>query len=269
MDIKTASIKELYNDMSEKWEILSELFSKQDERGKPGLAVFNANYRKTGFFRNIGNFWRVLYSLKFCPDDFPEKEESNLCREIIENYITAFYSNKYHAVVMNRAEIPQDLYQFAMAEEVTHSVVHVNNGMISVSRDEAAAFKGYSAYFGLSLVSSLRFAGLDTFNADMDEFFPPLGQSHFLGKEVQKYDWALDEQVSSMAYFHPERARQENADEISRHMHYISSVAGFMLVKQYKHDVRALLREHPSLANLDGKQVWKMYCRPLLIHGKL
>lgn len=269
MGIKTASIRELYSDMSDKWEILSELFSKKDERGKPRLAVFTANYKKTGFFRNMGNFWRVLHSLKFCPDDFPEKEESNLCKEIIGNYITASYSSRHHAVVMNLAEIPRDLYQFAMAEEVTHSVVRVNNGMISVSRDEAAAFRGYSAHFGLSLISSLKFVGLGRFNADMDEFFPPLGQSHFLGKEVHKYGWALDEQVSSMAYFHPERTRRENADEISRHMHYISSVAGFMLAKQYKYDLRALLREHPSLTNLDGRQVWEMYCKPLLIRGKI
>ncbi|MFH1065643.1 MAG: hypothetical protein V1734_04025, partial [Nanoarchaeota archaeon] len=88
MDIKTASIQDLYKDMSVKWEILSELFSKKDEKGKPRLALFNAEYKKTRVFRNIRNFWRVLTSLEFCPPDFPGKEKSGLCQYIIENNIT-------------------------------------------------------------------------------------------------------------------------------------------------------------------------------------
>lgn len=270
MDIKTASIRELYSDMSEKWEILSELFSKRDEKGKPRLAMFNTDYRRAGFFRNISNFWRVLHSLEFCPDDFPGKQESDLCQYIIENYITAFYSYKYHMVVMNRRRIENKDYTFAMAEEVTHSIVRVDRPLIYVNVNDVAAFNGYSDFFGLSIRSSAKSAGIAGFETDMNEFFSPLGHSHFLGREgMLRYKWALNDEISCIALFSTEKTKEEDMMEIQRRLNYLSSIAGFMLAKQYRYDIGALLREHPSLPNLDGKQVWESYCKPLLIRGKI
>ncbi|MFH1065039.1 MAG: hypothetical protein V1734_00855, partial [Nanoarchaeota archaeon] len=186
------------------------------------------------------------------------------------NNITAFYSNRHHAIAMNRRDIESKDYEFAMAEEVTHSIVRVDYPLIDVSTNEIAVFSGFSDFFGLSLRSSTRSAGIACFETDMNEFFAPLGQSHFLGKDgMLRYKWALNDEISHMALFSTENTKKEDMMQMRRRLNYLSSVAGFMLAKQYRYDMGALLQEHSSLPNLDGRQVWESYCKPLLIHGKL
>lgn len=270
MDIKTASIGELYNDMSEKWEILFELFSKKDERGKPRLAVFNIDYGnkdicENTFFRRL----RFFAGLKCLPRGMSFECKKDIFKSFLEGSHLAGYNHYYNLIAFNRQAMPQEHYEFAMPEEVTHSIVQIKEDIISVDAIATAAFNGYSSYFGHKIYSALKLLNIEEFDVEIDEFFPPLGQIHILGKDAAKYSCCLDDAVNSKTFFQPEKSKEERAKDIFGLISYLPALAGMMLVKQYKCDVRALLREHPSLTNLDGKQVWEMYCKPLLIHGKL
>ncbi|MDI6737142.1 MAG: hypothetical protein QME12_01340 [Nanoarchaeota archaeon] len=271
MDIKTASVRELYDDMSVKWEILSELFSKKDERGKPRLAVFSINYGSGGI--NVMN--TPLRRLKFfagfrsLPTRMGFEEKKDVFGAFLSDFSQAAYVPSYHLIAFNRQNMPEWQYPLAMPEEVMHSIVQVKDENVKVDAKSAASFSGFSAYFGHSICSSLKLVGMDCFNVDINEFFPPFAQSHFLGKGMEDYNWCLDEQVKSKAYFQPCKPKKERAADVSKKLIYISQIAGFMLAKQYKFDIRALLREHPSLPSLDGPGIWKAYCMPLLLRGKL
>ena len=270
MDIKTASVKELYCDMSEKWEILSELFSKQDERGKPRLALFNIDYGNNAqcentFFRRL----KFFAGFECMPGRIPFEDKKDIFETFLKYAPIAGYNHYYNLIAINRQAMPQEDYEFAMPEEVTHSIVQIKEDIIPVDAIATAAFNGYSSYFGHKIHSALKLLGIEEFDVEIDEFFPPLGQIHILGKDADKYKCSLDDAVNSKTYFQPEKTKEERAKDISGLVCYLPALAGFMLVRQYKNDVRALLREHPSLTNLDGQQVWESYCKPLLMHGKL
>ncbi|MDD4877991.1 MAG: hypothetical protein PHO02_03065 [Candidatus Nanoarchaeia archaeon] len=270
MDIKTASVQELYEDMSEKWEILSELFSRQDIRGKPALAVFNINYDgKKGIFSSILRKAKFFAGFKSMPSGISPECKNDLFVEFMKIETMGAYSRYYNLVALNRQALSNWWYPFAMPEEVTHSIVQVADDEILVEKESVASFNGYSSYFGHKIHSALKCLEIENFTVEMDEFFPPFGQSHFLGKELNKFMPCLEETINAKAYFQPGKSKEERQKDVKETLYRLPSLAGFMLAKQYKHDMGALMKEHPLLPYLGGKQIWKSYCLPILINGKL
>lgn len=270
MDIKTASVQELYNDMSSKWEALSELFSKKDERGKPRLAVFSIDYEgKKGGLSSLIRKARFFAGFECLPFGLPFKDKKIIFNRFLEDIPEACYYSYYHLIAFNRDASRRLDCDIAMPEEVTHSIVQVKGSTVSVDAIATEAFNGYSSYFGHKIYSAVNLLGIGGFDVKINEFFPPLGQSHILGKKIDNYKYTIDDAVHRRTYFQPEKTKEERASEVRKIICYLPALAGMMLTKQYKHGIRALLKEHPSLTNLDGKQVWEQYCMPLLIRGKL
>lgn len=261
MDIKTAPREFVYMDMQKQWQELSRLFSKSNQRGTPILAIFNVDdVSKKG--------WKVAETLEFHPEKPSEEAVRDILSRTYDSFGSCRYSRDNHAVIINRA-VSNGHYPMALAEEVTHSVVPVDNHIVKVGSEDFREFNGYSPTFGSLVYRILVPLKIGEFKLDLNEFFPPVGQAHVKPDEsrASKYDW--ERAFRTISYMHPESQFFERAMRAHSLIQHVPQIAGKILADSYKGDIEALVREHPQLAHLDGTQLWVQYCKPLLTSGKL
>jgi hypothetical protein len=261
MDIKTEPKEVVYMDIQRQYEELSRLFSKKDSRGVPILAIFDVE--------DIDKeSWRVRETLEFYPETPSEETIKDIVSRTYDSFGSCRYSRDNHAVIINRA-VSNGRYPLALAEEVTHSVVPVDDEIVKVGPEDFREFNGYSAGFGSLVYRVLEPLKIGEFKLNLNEFFPPLGQAHLKPDELRarKYDW--ERAFRSIGYMHPEKQFFERAMRAHSLVEHVPQIAGKLLVDTYKRDIEALVREHPQLVNLSGSQLWVQYCKPLLTSGKL
>lgn len=271
MDIRRMSLHDIYLDIVTMQAIILELFSKEDKKGKPRLGVFSLKKtRGTSGFSGVLSYLKMaLFSLKWHPSRPEGGEHYKLALNIVKYYDAAFYEPELHAILFNRADPKCQHYYVPVAiEEAAHSVLSISDGNITNDAVDVASYKGHSGCFGNALSRALRSAGLETIVMDINEFFPPLAQAYMIG--ILDGEPAFFEQAAeSITYFQPEKTSAERAEAMQSHMLHLPQVAGYMLAKQYKYDIEALLREHPSLPHLSGPEIWESYCLPILVNGRL
>ncbi len=261
MDIKTAPREFVYMDIQKQWQELSRLFSKNDPRGVPILAIFNVeDVNKEG--------WKVAETLEFHPETPSEEAVKDIISRTYDNFGSCRYSRDNHAVVINRAE-SNGRYPLALAEEVTHSVVPVDDEILKLGVEDFREFNGHSYGFGNLVYRVLEPLKIGEFKLNLNEFFPPIGQAHVKPEEykARKLNW--DGAFRSISYMDAEKQFFERAMRAHSLTEHVPQIAGKLLVDLYKGDVEALVREHPQLAHLDGTHLWVQYCKPLMTSGKL
>ena len=140
MNIKTSPREFVYGDIQRQWQELSRLFSKNDSRGPPILAIFNVeDVNKEG--------WKVRETLEFHPESPSEEAIRDIISRTYDSFGSCRYRKDNHAIIINRA-VSNGRYPLMLAEEVTHSVVVVDNETIKVRPEDFKEFNGYSSSFG-------------------------------------------------------------------------------------------------------------------------
>lgn len=140
MDIKTTPKESVYEDIRRQWQELSRLFSKNDPRGTPILAIFNVeDVKKEG--------WKVSETLEFHPETPSEEVINDIVSRTFDSFGSCRYSRDNHAVIINRT-VSNGRYPLGLVEEVTHSVVPVDDEILKVGIEDFRKFNGYSPGFG-------------------------------------------------------------------------------------------------------------------------
>jgi hypothetical protein len=263
MDIKIAPRELVYIDIQRQWQELSRLFSKDDPRGAPLLAIFNVeNVDKEG--------WKVKDTLEFHPDTPPEETVKRIISGTYDTFGACRYSKDVHAVVINRA-VSNGHFPMTLAEEVTHSVIPVTHEIVRLAPEDFKEFNGYAKGFGDLAYRILQPLKIGEFKLNLNEFFPPIGQVHLEPNrfDTEKYDWEKAFRVTESMPSYSEDLFFRKAMRAHNLTEHVPQIAGALLVGAYKGDIGALVREHPQLAHLDGTQLWVQYCKPLLTSGKL
>ncbi|MBU2638951.1 MAG: hypothetical protein KJ955_08305 [Nanoarchaeota archaeon] len=269
MAAKDIDIKEIYEEILEKRIILSELFSKTTEKGVPLLAVYDAVHCEEGFLRKVHNYWRVQKTLEFFPDKPSTKVIDKIVRRRAGNNHMATYEPDFHIITMNRQYF-SSFYDLSVTEEVMHCVVDAPQSRMDVPSECFNEFNCCYPGFGIELYRVLKHLKQDNYEISLNEFFPPLAQLYFkvLGRYLETGTGWI-QRLDSIIYFQPGKPLEQKIDEAEHIILHLPRAAGLLLGQQYHGDIKALLREHPSLPHLSGPEIWEHYCKPLLMHGKL
>ncbi len=246
IDLRTASVRQVYCEMVRVWHEVAQLFA----LGSPGTLPTLAMYEFDG-----KNDLRVYFSPAADAED--EEYTRNLIHKMQSP--TAVYDSVPHMVLLNRCAASPE----ALVEEVTHSLINPEMFRTSLPIEQ---LKEYSGRYCLELYNAARSLGKPkSFYVIISEFFPPIALQSLLGR------------TNNSEMDNPEEFRRTHLLGTARHnqfmiidwLNHLPQVAGERLVRNYGGDVHRLLQEHPELTSLSGTELWYNYCRPLLVSGKV
>lgn len=241
--------QEIYDTVVDYWKQISGLFSREDPRGPPIVAIDGYDYNSE-------------------TEILPEKSETT---HIPFYRCNAFYMPADHLIGLRRRGTPKKKLSGILAHETTHSVISVKEeAEVMLQLDDLLEFNGDIRNFGKKLHAAVK-KTMDKYivgelKVVLPEFFAPIGEVHVLGR-VQDYD--LRKNVFRLRYHQCLLNPWEAVGGVQNIVTHLPEFAGEILVKQYKNDVKALVREHPNLKELTGSQLWEQYCLPLLRRGKV
>ncbi len=175
------------------------------------------------------------------------------------------YVRPAHTIVFDRYKFLQNLdvapiFKEAYTHETTHAVFDLDKPNIKISSLE---LQEVDTSLGKLLNPELRY------KISLSEFFPPLAQAYLLGTDFELAARFWAPYIGYLWKIDPQLKIPEHVACLKDIIEHLPELAGDLLVKQYKNDVAALVREHPRLFELDAAGLWEEYCVPLLNSGRV
>lgn len=260
-------VQEMYVRMNGYWQQLRSLFQAHRYKTPPRLGTYKARVEETDFDKvrkTIELFPPAVWPLtKFwLRDDIGDhlRERTNS---------SAFFSTSANSVIINRAFFihhDEDLLNAALIEETTHSLVRVRQSKIKLRLNDLKELTHPYKDFGLHAHSIFFFrTNADEFEADLDEFFPPIAMSFLLGSNYKRFLPNMVEWLAFITRPNPENVNQNvNNEEAEDIVNYLPQLAAERLLDLYEGNSTRLLAQHPEITKLTGPELWQRYCWPLL-----
>jgi hypothetical protein len=164
--------------------------------------------------------------------------------------------------------ITPKFFKYDIVHELTHALVNIQKSEVMVPTRILPEFKGQSPRFGKVAYNAAQVISAHSINMDMDEFYPPLGVARVLGGRYARRDSSWESVLETQTLAN-KKGRVKSRRDIKDTLTHLPTIAGELMVDQYKGDTRAILREHPRILRLDGEHIWDKYVRPLLEGKKL
>jgi hypothetical protein len=242
-EILEQKLQESYHRIADYHRRLTEFFGVEDKRRPPRVATYLEDVL---VFPNS--------------ESFKSKNREHITYQFID-YFPASYNRKRHYIYLSKENVYTEA-PLTEQHEATHSVLNplstsdkieiVMSDLDSMQQNELADL------IKENLHRWFKFRDERTVGIDSSEFYAPLGTAYLSGtpERLQKTaEVTAREVLTSFKLL-----------DIIKHL---PQLAGEILVDQYHGDVKALMREHPKLPHLSGKELWQQYCMPLLTEGRL
>ena len=154
-----------------------------------------------------------------------------------------------------------------LVEELTHDVVVHKDTAVTLDVTCINSFNGYCCDFGPIAYDIIqKAAGRTPLTVETDEFYPALGLAHVLDGP---YKWVDTKWALLLDRIRTSKDAKQAATRSHDFVTHFPQIAGELFVQHYGGDVNAMLREHPDLPTISGKDLWERYCVPLLTHGNI
>ncbi|MBI3619594.1 hypothetical protein HY214_00375 [Candidatus Roizmanbacteria bacterium] len=159
-----------------------------------------------------------------------------------------------HCIVVPESKLDTTEAKFALGEETTHAMCNFPYGSFNVLKAELT---GLSISLRKTVGEAARKVISNSkgkyIRVNMNEFFPPLGNTLLFGQEYLDYAWQeLDHDWSE----------NENLSQVF--LDHLPQIATLHLLAEFKGDVEKLLKKHPDIITADADTLWKNYCLPYL-----
>lgn len=175
------------------------------------------------------------------------------------------YLSWSHTIVINgessKKKTPSE-FRMALTEEEVHAASYLTDSSIYRPPEAFRDFNAFRADFGLNVERVLNNLGFPVATMDLNEFFPPIGQSLLLGDDYPEHfdTWNIFNRTDIPSTHNARIA-------IASVMKHFPRLAGELLVKQYNRDIEELIHSHPDLFKSTATELWENYCVPLLTAG--
>lgn len=304
----TTPVDQVYEEAKDFWHRLCEIFPPKQKRGPPRILLFDSRKLRSGdkgavmqriaqgrageHLADLLQFtlpeveqWmrdkkdleaEVLKYVEVLPEDFSADDVISHLLQISQLDSGAAYNPQTNTIVMD-GHIDRDDYLMALAHEVTHAVTAVHDAEMTVSTGDLHTFQ--TEFYGSNrrLLRVFEAFGEGKFLVNINEFFPPIGQSYLLRSQLpseatlKAWEWKLGE-LNPFIYGSPpawalrDRSFWTRAQDLAK---YLPLIAGIRVVELYNGDVRAFVREHKDIATAPPVRIWVKYCKPLLQKGRV
>ncbi len=245
IDLHTATSEQVYNEVGRIWQELGKLFGRERPGKLPFVAINDGS----------GN-----PDIDFYPE--PPVTTSAMIRAHIDTQRAgSYYISGNHTLILKRG----DSYG-ALVEEATHAFLYPEKPIVEVSVDELLYYTA-KGKICKALYRVLKSHGKTGFQVNTAEFFPPLAIKGITGasREVR---WNRLTRYKKRQWDSREVVLKKQV-ATGNFLGHLPARACDILVQNYDGDVKRLLQEHPQLPYLDGQQLWRKYCLPLLVSGKV
>lgn len=264
IDLRNGWIESIRKQTAKDWSSLSRIFPRPNDLPVPEIVLIHFDFVNDHSLKS-----RIISST---PGIEAEALYYALSATHGDNFRRGAYVPDGHVIVLN-GYADADTYKTnaALIEEVTHAATFVQGRSYSHVNDLAVVQRDAMPGFGLRLSQGvIKYLGRYNPTIEVNEFFPPLGEAFLLSSNYRSDSARAIEYIEGLLL-----ALEKSPDDLNNKnllsdcVNHLPRLAGDFLVQQYQGDTRAIMCAHPTLTDMNAKQLWAEYCLPLLEKGRL